>query len=368
MTLELNVLISALMGLLIIVGLIFIFITLRKMPQNKGKELGKIIAEQFLLYPYSFLLVVDMLLAVAEAGFAASIGDHFVNPVFRFVGHFTLLVASMFSTINFGKECRRFAVAALEKNWVALGPRFTLIVLYLVMSAGLPFLNAIIIANGLGQMTEVQLALISLTSNEDEFILAATLAGKDMPYAPWQALNYAMLVTLVMTVVHYGVILIKTIKLMDSAILDKNTRFAFEKDDQVAEDPQPDPAAPNANGGGPSSTNPPSNNPPPPSGSGQQLSSMEKILTFVGVNPQQVPSRAKRLVESIERKPQADQAVIAQAMVPLLKDIDKQLAEEQANPANASKRAAIVANIRAVFAKSTRDGGIGHPLPQARGN
>lgn len=358
------------MGLLIIVGLIFIFITLRKMPQNKGKELGKIIAEQFLLYPYSFLLVVDMLLAVAEAGFAASIGDHFVNPVFRFVGHFTLLVASMFSTINFGKECRRFAVAVLEKNWVALGPRFTLIIMYLLMSAGLPFLNAIIIANGLGQMTEVQLALTSLTSNEDQFILAATLAGKDMPYAPWQSLNYAMLVTLVMTVVHYGVILIKTIKLMDSAILDKNTRFAFERDDQVAEDPPsnaPNGNAPNGNAAGNSNQ---SNNTttPQPAGSSHHLASMEKILTFVGVNPQQVPSRAKRLVESIERKSQVEQSAIAQAMVTLLKDIDKQLADEQANPANASKRPAVVANVRAVFAKATKDGGIGHPLPQPRGN
>lgn len=351
------------MGITLVVGLIGILWYLKSRPENKGRELGKVILEQFSKYPLSFFLYLDVLFMIAEGGFAASIGDHLINPVFRFAGHLGLAFCSLVAAINFPKEVRRFFLTFkhFKRDWASIPLRFCIFVLILVLTVGLPWLNAFIIANGIHQFTELKLAFDYLNPflSSDGMLTAVILAGKDPLYSPFAEMTYPMAATLGITITHMLLIVWKSLKLLDSA--DPVTRKAYlgddiieeEKEDKEEKDEEKKKDEENKK-----------KDESPTSDS----KALHTLFEFVGFSGTQLKTKVQKFARAILSKPEAEQLAIGQKIGPLARKardlqtlIDAETDEKKLDKLEQRKEE-LINTIRTTFSNNRAADGIGMPM------
>lgn len=378
MQLDFNQLMSMLIGVVLIVGLIGLLVYLKTRPENKGRELGKVILEQFRKYPLSIFLYVDMLFMIAEGGFAASIGDHLINPLFRFSGHMGLAFLSLVAALYFPIEARRFfqcfdiipwAEKGKGKNLKHLPVRLPLITLILVLTVLLPWVNAAIIANGIHQFTEFKLAMSSLTPwiSQDDMLVRLIMAGKSPLYSPWAEMSYPMIACLGITWTHMVLIAWKSFKLMDSS--DPVTQKAYadydappdkdkNKDKDKSKDKNKDKDKDKDAADDESDTTKKK-----PRGTEEVL---RILFEFVGFKDKELDNKVRRFVSSIDQLDDAEQISVAQRMAPLsftassiIKDLEAAADNSSRRRELEEKKKAHVKTIQDTFAKARNKGGIG---------
>lgn len=354
-----NQIISTVMAIALFIGIAFLIYYLRSREENKGKELGKVILEQFVRFPLTIFLIADIGLSVAEGAMAASIGDHLVNPVVRYLVHSAMMFLSIVAAMNFAKEGKRFLAAFSREKYQTLPLRFMIFGIITLLTLGLPILNMYIIANGMGQVNELMLAMnwLSPFTSEREMIGYIIMAGKDVGYNPWGGMSYPMSATLGMTGVHLVLIFWKSLKLAD--LEDPRIRSAYFVDD---EEPAKE-EAPAKESEGKEEEKKGEEKKENQEGPHKQLTqNLHKFLAFLGFPEESINERLAQVRRMLESKSDAEQIVISQKMVAIA--VKLRNFEGRGGKATPEERTALESAIREAFAASPNSGGLGCPLPK----
>lgn len=149
MTVEMNYLISMILGLGLVLAIIAWIWWLKK--KNPEMTLGEVFSKILLREKFTTVILSVILINVAEAIMAASIspkGEIPVSPVARMLTHFTIAFAGIFFGIWLPSTIRGLLIGG-TKDIKNFGKLFLVVVVVGLSALFFPYLNALLISGGL---------------------------------------------------------------------------------------------------------------------------------------------------------------------------------------------------------------------------
>jgi hypothetical protein len=186
----------------------------QKQMKESGLPPGEYINEVLLQGHITWVLVFILFVSIAESLMAASIhpgGQQQINVAARFVAHLSVNMSGTLMNIMLAQRIVELVMSFnfLMDNKKAQDPRYYMLLIIKIVNIGwvgfaalgIPYLNYITIAQGLGELQNAKWAVRELLGQNLMYIYQAQ--GLPADYSPLSNLSYIMFASLGAMIVHY---------------------------------------------------------------------------------------------------------------------------------------------------------------------
>lgn len=228
--------VALILGLITLSGIGWWMYKLKK--NNPDMKLGELLASWAVDETETIMMTVVLAMFLFSAILAATLqppGENPPNVLARLGIHLVISFAGMACTLTAVRD----AATVFKKDIDNIQRVFSIFIFILVtgISMGVPLLNLILIAAGLGEDLRVQLFLIDWLRSENTYQIALANAGLSKDFNSWNAMSYLLKAEAVATIIHYLLTILEAFRnIADPArrkmLLDRKSGFGIKSEDK----------------------------------------------------------------------------------------------------------------------------------------